>query len=61
MTNTPATFKQADLRRAIRAARKESQDLRVRVTRAGDIIIEPAQPQAQPPGDALDTLPEIIM
>jgi hypothetical protein len=42
MTNTPATFRQADLQRAIRAALKESHDLRVRITRAGEIIVERA-------------------
>ncbi len=59
--NTPATFKQADLRRAIRAARKESHALRVRVTKAGDIIIEPAEAPEPMPQAGLDASAEIVM
>jgi len=59
--NTPATFKQSDLRRAIRAARKESPDLRVRVTKTGDIIIEPAQGPDPTPQAGLDASAEIVM
>lgn len=40
MTNTPATFKQADLERAIRAAKKVGMKVRVLVTKDGAMLIE---------------------
>jgi hypothetical protein len=47
MANTPATFKQHDLQRAIKAALNCGADLRVRVTKAGEIVVERA-PDAKP-------------
>jgi hypothetical protein len=40
VTNTPATFKQVDLDRAMKAAKRAGPDYAVRVTKAGDIVIE---------------------
>lgn len=49
MSNQPATFKQVDLRRAIKVAALEP-GWRVRVTRTGDIILERSETgEATPP------------
>lgn len=42
MTNAPATFKQVDLNRAAKTALRMGPDYRVRLTRAGEIIVEKA-------------------
>jgi hypothetical protein len=52
VTNAPATFRQSDLQRALRAARKVSPELRVRITRAGEIVVE--RGEGEKPEPALD-------
>lgn len=59
MSRTPARFTQADLNRAVKVA--AAQGMRVRVTRTGDIILEPVAGIDQPERSSLDTSREIHM
>lgn len=53
MSRTPARFTEADLNRAAKVAK--ARGFCVRVTKAGDIILEPHVAQDEPPKPALDT------
>jgi hypothetical protein len=59
MPRTPARFTQADVNRAAKVA--VSLGLRVRVTKAGDIVLEQNQYKTPPQDDQLDTMDGVVM
>lgn len=60
MPRTPARFTQADLARALRVV-EDRQGWRVRVTAAGDILVERDGPENAREKPPIDERPEIIM